>query len=671
VRGAEDHELRWGLFVEQSLKDWKFWLFAFGLLALLRVLILLIFAGGIGPRADWWEVLKCLSTGARFDASVAMYWALPCFVGTLLAVATRKRSLAETTRAVVATLFVVATTLIGAVAIGFFAEYKDHFNHWILGVVFDDMRAVLRTVWKGYPVIPAVFGMAVVCVALVRLWKWLCEIGRIGPERAAGLVRSVSGRGILVLSMVAIVVVAVRGSVGRRPVQLKDAAVTKDRVLNKLVLNPYSALKYAISQQLEVIRGRNLQVLWPSGDIRDAAKAAFPSAADGVDLDSMTMRVAHGPPGKRPKHVFLVVLESYDAWPLLDRYRSLELTEGVRSLAREGVLIPAFVPAGAGTMISVSALITGLPYSGLVVNYEPTCRTPLPTSIAPVFKRLGYRTRAFYAGYLSWQRFGDFCLEQGFDEVHGGGDIDESGLLKREWGVEDDKLFNYVLGKVSDDPPSFNLILSAGYHPPYSTDVFGRGYGVRQPPPDLKPICSRNLDFKVLGHLWFADHSFSSFVLEAEKRLGSTLFAATGDHWSRRFVNERPNAYERTAVLMLWRGRGVLPGGLNANRLAGSHTDILPTMIELVAQRGFEYHAFGRNMFDLAGPQIGFGSQAIVTPDWFLDPTEPDSVLGLQDMRDRPATPAESAAVRQWQALRALSWWRVVNGPDLAAQKMK
>jgi hypothetical protein len=373
VRGAEDHELRWGLFVEQSLKDWKFWLFAFGLLALLRVLILLIFAGGIGPRADWWEVLKCLSTGARFDASVAMYWALPCFAGTLLAVATRKRSLAETTRAVVATLFVVATTLIGAVAIGFFAEYKDHFNHWILGVVFDDMRAVLRTVWKGYPVIPAVFGMAVVCVALVRLWKWLCEIGRIGPERAAGLVRSVSGRGILVLSMVAIVVVAVRGSVGRRPVQLKDAAVTKDRVLNKLVLNPYSALKYAISQQLEVIRGRNLQVLWPSGDIRDAAKAAFPSAADGVDLDSMTMRVAHGPPGKRPKHVFLVVLESYDAWPLLDRYRSLELTEGVRSLAREGVLIPAFVPAGAGTMISVSALITGLPYSGLVVNYEPTC----------------------------------------------------------------------------------------------------------------------------------------------------------------------------------------------------------------------------------------------------------------------------------------------------------
>jgi hypothetical protein len=115
----------------------------------------------------------------------------------------------------------------------------------------------------------------------------------------------------------------------------------------------------------------------------------------------------------------------------------------------------------------------------------------------------------------------------------------------------------------------------------------------------------------------------------------------------------------------------VLPGELNANRLAGSHTDILPTMIELVAQRGFEYHAFGRNMFDLAGPQIGFGSQAIVTPDWFLDPTEPDSVLGLQDMRDRPATPAESAAVRQWQALRALSWWRVVNGPDLAARKMK
>jgi CTP synthase len=35
------------------------------------------------------------------------------------------------------------------------------------------------------------------------------------------------------------------------------------------------------------------------------------------------------------------------------------------------------------------------------------------------FKRLGYRTRLFYGGYLSWQRFGIFARDQGADEVYG------------------------------------------------------------------------------------------------------------------------------------------------------------------------------------------------------------------------------------------------------------
>jgi len=45
-----------------------------------------------------------------------------------------------------------------------------------------------------------------------------------------------------------------------------------------------------------------------------------------------------------------------------------------------------------------------LPEAGAVVNYQRGSRQPFPTSITAIFKRLGYRTRMFYAGYLSWQR---------------------------------------------------------------------------------------------------------------------------------------------------------------------------------------------------------------------------------------------------------------------------
>jgi hypothetical protein len=659
---------RWELFLAQAQKDAQLWLFAFALLGVLRGLMLGLFARGFGPEVNAWEILKCLWAGARFDASVATYWTLPCLLATALRTVLGRERCAEWVRGALGGLFVGLSTLLGAVAMGFFAEYKDTFNHWVLGVVFDDLKAVLRTVWKDYPVIPALASVAVASATLGLLLKGVLARPWLAPAVLARHLASWPRRVLGLVCLIALAVVGARGSTGRRPVQLKDAAITKDRVLNKLVLNPYSALRYAVSQQLEVMRGSDLDVLWPGGDIGQAARLAFPSQPPGWNLDALTKRVAQGPPAARAQHLFLVIMESHDAWPSLDRYRSLRLAEGVRALARDGLLIPAFVSAGSGTMPSLGTLITGLPEAGLVVNYQPAARKPFPTSIAATFHRLGYRTRAFYAGYLSWQRFGDFCAEQGFDEIHGGGNMDQSRLFKREWGVEDDQLFDYVVRHVPEEPASFNLILSSGYHPPYTMDVFARGYPVRQMPSDLRRSCPKTPDLKVLGHLWFADRCLTSFVQQVERRLSSTAFAVTGDHWSRRFLHERPNTWERTAVLMLWRGSGVLPPGLNANQLAGSHLDILPTLIELAAPAGFTYHAYGQNLFDRNRTQIGLGVPAIVTPGWVLDPDEPAKVLTLPDMTERLATPEERDLVRRWQALRAVSWWRVMKGPDLGSE---
>jgi len=656
---------RWQVFIGQIQKDSRFWLFAFLILAAHRVIMLIAFSKGFSQAADAWEIVKCLYAGARFDAKVTTYWVIPCILASIVAALARRPVLAEIWRHWWAVLYILASTFIGIVAIGYFAEFKDHFNNAVFGVIFDDMRAVLRTVWKDYPVIPAIVGAAVISAVLVVTWRRVFDGIWMQPDKVAGAVKTHLGRALVSFCILVVLIIGARGSAGRRPVQLKDAAITKDRILNKLVLNPYAALHYAIHQQLAVMRGSDLRVLWPGGDIRQAAAVAFPVTACTNDIDSMTERSAKGPPVSVARHLFLVVMESYDAWPLLARYRSLHLADGVLALAGDGILIPAFVPAGNSTMRSMNTLISGLPDCGLVINYMPVARRPFPTSIAAIFKRLGYRTRAFYAGYLSWQRIGDFCLEQGFDEVHGGGDIDQGGLLKREWGVEDDKLFDYILRHVQDDQPSFNLILTAGYHPPFTADMFKRGYPVRQVPADLKDQCSHELDLNVLGHLWFTDQCLHRFVVQAEKGLPSSVFAITGDHWSRRFINDHPNTYERSAVLMLWHGPGVLPAGLRGDRLAGSHLDILPTLVELAAPAGFRYHAFGSNLFDQDRGQIGFGGLAIVTLDWILDPFEPTELLLIDDGAGREVTASERQCIRHWQALRALSWWRVRKGREI------
>lgn len=109
-------------------------------------MMLTIFVRRLGPAATGSAISKCLLTGARFDASVAAYWAIPCLLGSGVTLFGLGRAWAERLRRWIAGLFAGLSTCLGVLAIGFFSEYKEHFNHWIFGVVFDDRRAELKTV---------------------------------------------------------------------------------------------------------------------------------------------------------------------------------------------------------------------------------------------------------------------------------------------------------------------------------------------------------------------------------------------------------------------------------------------------------------------------------------------------------------------------------------------
>ncbi|HOX57758.1 MAG TPA: LTA synthase family protein [Candidatus Paceibacterota bacterium] len=657
---------RWPQFLTHIQRDFKFWLFAFLWLAVFRGVMLTVFAKHLGPGATARAVLKCVLTGARFDMSIATYWALPVALASLAILCGLSPRVAQRIRQVTGGLFAVFSTLLGVVAIGFFSEYKDHFNHWIFGVIFDDFKAVLKTIWAAYPVIPALLALVVGVAATWFLLRWFVSKPFATGDWLSSRLATWPRRGLALGMLLLLIVAGARGSVATRPIQLKDAAVTGDSVLNKMVVNPYSALRYAVNQQFRLMGGSDLRAVWPGRDIREAARVAFPGQAAYEDVDVLTERVAKGPPAARPRHIFLIVMESYDAWPFLERYQSLGLVEGARALGREGVLIRAFVSAGTGTMTSLGALVTGLPEAGAMVNYQRASRKPFPTSVTAIFKQLGYRTRMFYAGYLSWQRIGDFCADQGFEEIYGG-DVMAKGRLSREWGVEDDQLFDFVLSKLPADTPSFNLILSAGYHRPFTTDVYGKGFPLRAVPEDIQPMWEGAVSLAALGHLWFADQCLSNFIRRAETQLPDSVIAATGDHWSRDFLNERPNAYEHSAVLMLWHGNGTLPPVAHPERLAGAHLDILPTLVELAAPAGFKYHAFGSNLFDPNRLQLGWGIHATIGPDFVVYHGAANEALKLWDLQPRPLKPEERTTLRQGEALRALGWWRLMKGTSLAS----
>jgi phosphoglycerol transferase MdoB-like AlkP superfamily enzyme len=289
-------------------------------------------------------------------------------------------------------------------------------------------------------------------------------------------------------------------------------------------------------------------------------------------------------------------MESYEAWPLFAEFADLKLGPELSRLAQEGVSIPSFLPASSGTMESLAALITGWPDAGVHTNYQATAQTAYASSVPAQFKRLGFRTRLFYGGYLSWQRVGKFAQAQGFDKVYGGGHMGDWND-GNEWGVDDEYLFDFVANTQTDDAPTFSLILSTIFHPPFDIDVAAKGFVLPELPSHLKSRCSQTPDAKMLGHFWYADRCLGEFVRRVKDTLPNTLFAITGDHAGRRSITDSPSPEEKTFVPCVFFGPDVLQGQSVPADAVGTHIDIGASLLALSMEPGERYFALGNNLF--------------------------------------------------------------------------
>jgi len=634
---------------------------------LFRCAFVFLFRHQIHAASSWRDVGAALFNGLRFDSVVTTYLILiPCLFSIISGVADTSR-LANRVRKILGSIGVVLAAVVCVATFSYFKEFGDQFDHFIFGLIYDDLGATIVTIWKEYHVIPNVIGMALTVAAALKVMRLIIRRPFLSPPSVARLTPGLVPKIIAVITIAALFAIGIRGSLGRRPVQARDVAITKDEFLNKTVLNPFMALNYAVKQHLELSKIKGLKVFIADEDVRKAAQTVFATPKVYDDLDRYLLRYAKGATHNAPRHIFLIVGEGYSAWPLMKKYESLGLAEGVKQLLQNGGLsVARFVPASGGTMSSLGAIVTGLPDTGVHSNYQKSARSAYPTSVAEIFKQLGYRTRFFYGGYLSWQRVGNFCRAQGFDEIYGGGNIG-SWASSNEWGVDDDYLFEFVLKNTGDDAPSFNIILTTTNHPPYDIDVRAKGFNLREIPAELKTSMASDIDFIELGHYWYADQSIRYFADRVEKTLKRPLVVITGDHaWRRsRDIIKRPDLYEKTAVPLVFYGRDVLDGITLPPEVTGSHIDIDATLIELAAPRGFQYHALGKNLFDPAQRLLGIGGNVIIGPDFIVNPAGTRKVYPLPGHELPRDHPKVEQMVRLYNDLHGIAWWRIMRGPKL------
>ncbi len=654
----------WDRAFQQFILDLKLWGLCILLFQCLRIFFIFSLSHYIADDSSLGDILKTILSGLRFDSAIATYAvSIPFLLITLPSYFFDLTGVARRLRFISGGIVVLLTSCIFVISIEYYKEYHDVFNHFLFGLIYDDRTAIFKTIWATYGMqaLFYLFGMGVLFFLYSTVGARF--LGQSITEKS----HTLSTKILITFLALIFLVVAGRASIGRRPIQLKDAGVTADPFLNKAELNPYTALRYAIQHHLEMEKADGLNK-YIDGDLKKAAQFYFPEAVPSNNLDDYAIKRAQGSALAQPEHIFLIVMESYGTWPLLEKYSNFGVSEGLKQLATEGILISAFLPASTATEGSLGAIIIGLPDVGINTNYRPSTRVLYPSAIAHQFKQLGYKTQMFYGGYLSWQRISDFAKDQGFDTVYGAANMGD-WLTTKEWGVDDDLLFYFIGAQLKKTEPTFNLIMSTSNHPPFNVDLKKKGIALNGIAKELAAYKEAPMTAQELGHFKYADQALLKFVRNMEKQFPNSLWIITGDHYGRRHVVPNPPLFERTAVPLVLYGKQVLGNYKFSDNAAGSHIDIAPTLIEMIAPKGFQYYSYGRNIFDRHALQLGLGRGTVITPHQILSiedgafdrvPFNRQNNMGS----DNPNNLLPHYK-KIYNTAMGLAWWRIMNGPKL------
>ncbi|MDR1457371.1 MAG: sulfatase-like hydrolase/transferase [Puniceicoccales bacterium] len=540
-------------------------------------------------------------------------------------------------------LFTCMTVILAVVEIGYFKEYNDRFNFWVFNFLFDDQKAILSTIRKSYNLLGTSAILVPVSVGLIFFYRKL--VSKVTLEKH----RSALAMAVFSLLIGIFLIVAARGSASRRPLQQIDVAITGNKFLNKCVPNAYYAMYFAWKDFLHSNDIRCIQKLC-SREHMQAALMLLGSPTE--DVDKFISRTANGAKlSRKPKHIFLIVMESQDNWPFLPENNELNLYPNLARLAKEGLYFKNFVPTGQGTMSAIAVQMCNYPNMGFLINCSENGLKNCDLSVGTLFQRLGYGTNFYYAGYLSWQRVDRFAPIHGFQHCYGG---DLMGTYEgNEWGVNDKDLFAFIEGNFSPNTDSFNLILTASNHPPYSVDLVAEGVPLEH----IAKFVDGQKKVKYLGHAWYADRCVGNFIGAIEKLTDDAIFVITGDHFSRKHRRSQFSLFDEWTVPLIIYGKNFNGELKEYSAHAGSQVDIVRTIIELVAEKDFRYASFGKDL--LSDDEIceGYCMEVTITDKYIV--TNDNKNIGM--ISDSPTLVGENErerAISRNRAWQTLSKWK-------------
>lgn len=661
------------VFYDAVQRDIKLFAFILLTLCVYRAYFMFYMAGYLSPSAGTDDVLLALLTGLRLSLKTAGAVTLPAFVlcSLPLLALPRLAPVLRRLRFCWSGLAALVFAVLFQARFPFYRQFQTSFNMQVAAGLNDDAAVLAEMMLREYGLLWRLCIALLLTAVSLYVLRSLLLVRRTYalPALHSGVQRAVFSLGLLFLFAAAFVFVRFGGSFTYAGgVNWENAGVTSDAFLNECILDDGQAL----------YRVRSMHKRLKSGDIvgvdKEHVRALAVEAAGHAELSADTLtpyltRTAQGARIPKPRHIFIVLGETYAQWPMLETYAALHAADGIKGLIREpnAYYSRRFMPNGDFTSIAITGLVTGLSEVNQHVNYVArSLREAYPTAMAPQFKRLGYAVDFWYGGVPSWEGMDRFSIAQGFDHFYGYPDFHAEKV--NAWGTSDEQLFSALFQHLADEPPTVHLIMTVSNHPPYNIDVAAEGFDLaraRAETAQLPNVDDPDQLALELGHYWYMDKIVTQFVHETMKKYPDSLFVITGDHAVRMNPSRTPTMYEYQSVPFVLYGQGVTSAVL-APDVVGGHTNIVPTLIELIAPAGFSYVSIAPSLTE---NNMG----AAFNRDYFLT----RSVMGRVNTKETELLPGaaeeDPAAAydllqRRMTILRTLSWQLIEHGDSLEGQ---
>ena len=647
-------ESRFTVFLRQLQTDLKGFVWFNVLFFLFRIAFILLFGSQLTQGLFSADTATALWIGLRMSLKTAGFIML---IGAVLSTVPKFFFLKWKADAIRYYWYAVCNfvfTLLFIARIPYYKIFNSGYNLMLINGKNDDIRAIFLTAVQEYGLLwrlpLAILLAAGLCVLLKQ---WLQTPTRTFVPHSR---KETVGKSLLILAGIAVFWVFVRfgGSFGyTHSVNWENASRLRSNLLNEAVLDDGQALYrvYSMHKRMK----KTTEVTFTAEELRRkiAATGGNPHAAT-ID-EAYRHTITEEKMKTQPRHIVLVLGESYAQWPFLPQFDSVGtyLVEKGRKFASspQSMQTTFMLAHGEGTMPAVNGFVSGLPDTGIYLNYEKeSYQETYGTGIGAVMKQLGYKTVFWYGGFSAWQNVGSFVLAQNFDEFR-----DASGFAGyrggNAWGVPDKILFdnaaNYI--RQHKNEKVFHMILTTTNHPPYTIDLKAAGFDsgrVSGSRPDTIPDDPDTLN--EMGHIWYADHVMGEFIEESEKEVPESLFVITGDHGERFSFAKEMGLQCRASIPCIFYGKGIDPSWLSEKQF-GSALQIAPTLAVLIGRKGDTYSSMVPDLLQ---------KQDFVFNHWLWG----DATGMYRQKRMKPEQDKGKKGRTRIEQLQQIAAWRILKG---------